>query len=54
LPLTSWCPEQCLAQRKHSGTEHVILATQEAERITVQSQPGQVVLKTLSRKNTSQ
>jgi hypothetical protein len=34
----------------------VILATQEAEirRIEVQSQPGQIVLKTLSRKTPSQ
>jgi hypothetical protein len=34
----------------------VILATQEAEnnRIMVQSQPGQIVLETLSRKNPSQ
>jgi hypothetical protein len=35
---------------------HVILATHEAEirRITVQSQPRKIVLKTLSRKNPSQ
>jgi hypothetical protein len=34
----------------------VILATQEAEisRMVVQSQPGQIVLKTLSQKNQSQ
>jgi hypothetical protein len=34
----------------------VILATQEVEirKIVVQSQPGQIVLKTLSRKNLSQ
>jgi hypothetical protein len=37
----------------HQWLTPIILATQEAEirRITVQSQPGQIVLKTLSQKN---
>jgi hypothetical protein len=41
---------------RHWWLTPVILATQETEirRIMVRSQPGQIVLKTLSRKNSSQ
>jgi hypothetical protein len=45
-----------LKEAGHWWLTFIILATQEAEvrRITVQSQPGQIVSKMLSRKNPSQ
>jgi hypothetical protein len=45
---------KCVELARHRWLKPVIIATQEAEiRITVQSQPRQIVHKTLSQKNHS-